>query len=114
MDVPAVNTSQSGSVCVVAPTGDHDLSTAPELTTALAAAEGAVVVDLTGATFIDSSILGVILNAKSRTEEGGHAFVCVVNPVAAPSVARIFDLTGLTATFVIADSRDRALELVEA
>jgi anti-anti-sigma factor len=114
MDPVAVIVSQAGATTVVSPVGDHDLSTAPELASALASsASGPVVVDMTDTSFIDSSILGVILTARSRADEHGHSFVCVVDPAAAPSVARIFELTGLNSTFVIADSRDRALELVD-
>jgi len=54
-------------VCVVAPTGELDLYTCPELESALTRviSNGAehVVVDLTQTTFIDSTALGVLLGA---------------------------------------------------
>jgi len=115
MESSAVTISRAGPATVVSPLGDHDLATAPELAGALeSGVDGPVVIDLTETSFIDSSILGVILTARSRADERGHLFVCVVDPAAAPSVARIFELTGLNSTFVITDSRDRAIELAGA
>src|SRR6478609_3995568 len=54
---------------VVVVTGEHDLSTAPELERRLDAALDsghAVVVDLLGTTFIDSTVLRVLICARER------------------------------------------------
>jgi hypothetical protein len=67
------------AVWVVSLVGEHDLATAPEVRQAIdqAAAEGGrVVIDLTQATFIDSTIIGAIVAVPGEpmviTAEGSH------------------------------------------
>ena len=64
MPVPPVSTP-SRSVALVTPDGELDVATAPALRDALrrAAATGCslVVVDLSGVTFVDSTVLGVLV-----------------------------------------------------
>ena len=53
--------------------GEHDLGTVSRVREALgaAAADGkAVLVDLSSATFVDSSILGALLEARREAREG--------------------------------------------
>jgi anti-sigma B factor antagonist len=70
--------------------GDLDMSTAPELGRVLAAFDGqAMVLDLGGVEFIDSS--GIHLLMKVRRD---HPQVRVENPTA--TARRIFDLAGVT------------------
>ncbi|HEX5250973.1 MAG TPA: STAS domain-containing protein [Gaiellales bacterium] len=80
-------------VCIVALTGEQDLSTAQDvdmvLTTAVASGDP-VVVDLLNATFADSSILGAILRAGERAEDRGLAVVLPADG----EVRRLFDLVG--------------------
>ncbi|HEY7621804.1 MAG TPA: STAS domain-containing protein [Solirubrobacteraceae bacterium] len=59
----AVSSSEGGTVVAVA--GELDVATAPELALALAAVDGEVTVDLSGATFADPSALRVLLAASS-------------------------------------------------
>jgi len=58
--------------------GDVDIATAPslhqQLTTALVDPAGSVVVDLRDVTFIDSTGLGVLVNARQRARATGVAF----------------------------------------
>jgi anti-sigma B factor antagonist len=58
--------SAPGNVVVLRLTGDHDLSTKPQLVAELAGVgpEAALVIDLTGCTFVDSTIIGAILAAR--------------------------------------------------
>lgn len=77
--------------------GEHDLSTAPELRGQLDELLGggeAVIVDLSRATFIDSSILGVVLDARRRMIERGGAFA-VCHADGADAVGRVLEITGL-------------------
>ena len=74
---------------VVRMKGDADLHNAPALRDALerAIGEGAmtVVVDLTGVTFVDSMMLGVLLGAVRRLRlKGGEMRIAVDDPHASP------------------------------
>jgi anti-anti-sigma factor len=76
---------------VVGLSGEHDVSTAPELERALtfALAPGdPVVVDMRHATFADSAILGTIIRAHKQA--GRRRFAVVMPPPG--EVARLFDL----------------------
>ena len=91
--------------------GEHDLSTAPNLRRRLDSLldEGAVtVIDLSPATFIDSSILGVILDGRRRAEDRNVAFA-VVHSNGADAVDRVLDVTGLRAELPVHARREDAL-----
>src|SRR3954452_25043154 len=64
-----------GQACVIAVTGDLDLSSAPEVRRAVGAALGEgerlIVIDLTGADFVDSSGLGALAWAQLRARAAG-------------------------------------------
>jgi anti-sigma B factor antagonist len=80
---------------VVAVSGELDLYTAPELERALAeAADGGarrLVVDLCGASFVDSTTIHVLLVAARRIEaESGRLIVVAPDP----NVRRVFEITG--------------------
>ena len=79
--------------------GEHDLSTAPNLRRRLDSLlnEGTpTVIDLSPATFIDSSILGVILDGRRRAADAGIGFA-VVHANGADAVDRVLEVTGLRA-----------------
>src|SRR5215218_5605394 len=70
---PIVLDDAAGDVVVVVVEGEHDIYTAPALRDRLDEAigrGGGIVVDLTGATFVDSSVLGALLGARSRPTRG--------------------------------------------
>ena len=58
--------AEPGDVIVLTLIGDHDLATKPSLVAELAALapEAAVVIDLTRCTFVDSTVIGAILNTR--------------------------------------------------
>jgi anti-sigma B factor antagonist len=95
-------TSFGDGVAGVVVLGEADIYTAPELKEALTAAieRGAtsVLVDLSGATFIDSTTLGVLMGAVRRLRPGGGevAIAC-----ADPNICRIFEITLLDRVFRI-------------
>ena len=79
--------------------GEHDLSTAPDLRRRLKALIGegdSIVVDLSPATFVDSTILGVILDAYRRASDAGLGFA-VAHANGGSAVARVLEVTGLKA-----------------
>jgi anti-sigma B factor antagonist len=90
--------------------GEHDLSTAPNLRRRVDGLldEGLpTVVDLSPATFIDSSILGVILDGRRRATEKGIGFA-VVHSNGADAVDRVLEVTGLRAELPVHARREEA------
>jgi anti-anti-sigma factor len=92
-------------------TGEHDLSTAPRLRTELdrVLADGAsVVVDLSRVSFIDSSVVGVLLNAhRSAADLVGQTLVVVAPPAGTP--ARLLEFIGAPRVLPMFESRADAL-----
>ena len=104
-----------GQVVVIAVHGQADLHTAPELRSAIGAAldGGAkgLVVDLSEATFVDSTTLGVLVGGvkRLRPNEGQLLIVCSDR-----NITKIFEITGLNRVFPIYETRAEALESVGA
>jgi anti-sigma B factor antagonist len=93
--------------------GEHDIYTAPALRDRMygVIAEGApLVVDLTGATFVDSSILGALLGARRRAHEAGLGFAVCCGEGIDPGVRRILDVTGLGPVLPVMPDRDAAFQ----
>ena len=67
---PTVTATRLDGVVIIALHGEHDLSTADELRRVFRAhvadAESRIVIDLTDATFIDSTVLNTILPSPKR------------------------------------------------
>ena len=82
--------------------GEIDLYTAPKLEQALEGltASGArrVVIDLAGAAFIDSTVLGVLLKALTRLDAGGGELVLVSDD---RRILKLLEVTGLGRVFRI-------------
>ena len=95
---------------VVAPCGEVDAVTAPQLGRRLLglAEQGKirVVVDLSYVTFMDSTGIGVLLNAlrQLRQRKGGLVLVCPTERILRP-----FQVTGLVDHLRIFRSREQAL-----
>lgn len=87
---------------VVSVTGEVDLATAPALErTLLEAAEdrtGGVIVDLSDCSFFDSRGLTALLATRARLARANRELALVL---ANPSVAKIFEITGLDQLFEI-------------
>ena len=107
-----------GDVLKVVVRGEHDIYTAPALRDRLDEAVGAgptgVIVDLSGATFLDSSILGALLEARRQALERGVGYVVSLGEEPEPGVARILEITGLNPVFPVVRSREEALTTARA
>ncbi len=80
---------------IVTVVGELDIHAAPRLQEALDVVldrQDAVVVDLSGVPFIDSTGLGVLVTTLKRVREGGGSLDVVA---AAPRVLKVFAITGL-------------------
>jgi anti-sigma B factor antagonist len=100
-------------VVVVLVEGEHDVYTAPTLKERIESVieEGSpFVVDLTPATFLDSSILRVLLEARRRAQERGLGFAVALEPSNAAGVRRVLEVTGLMPVFPVLPARATAVE----
>ena len=91
-------TTRNGTVAVVAPTGELDLSGAAVLEAELErlAVEpelGAVVLDLRGLVFMDSSGLRLVVLADMRAREAGRRFALIRG---GETVHRVFEITRMS------------------
>jgi anti-sigma B factor antagonist len=98
---------------VVAPSGPVDASSAPRLGRRLLAlvdaGARALVIDLSRVSFMDSTGIGVLLNALRRmTQRNG--LLLLIAP--AEHLRRPFEVTGLARRFRLFDSRADALAVV--
>jgi anti-anti-sigma factor len=98
----------SNGATVVAIAGELDLSTIPRMETPLLEQlrqRPAVVVDLSRLTFIDSSGIGVLIQAYRGAN--GTAMHIVIRP--GSQVERIFGIAGITHALPVFTDRERAL-----
>ncbi len=104
-----------GETHVIQLGGEIDLYTAPEfkerMVELIEGGKNHIVVDLSEATFIDSTTLGVLVGGvkRLRPSGGGLALVCTDQ-----NITKIFEITGLDRVFPIHGSRDEALGAVKA
>ena len=109
-----VDRSEDGTA-VVALRGEHESYTAPKLERELenVIAEGrSVVVDLSNATFLDSSVVAVLLRAREELQAHERKFFLVLDDTTGWSVRRLLEVTGLTNVFAVAPSRAVAVGAV--
>jgi anti-sigma B factor antagonist len=93
--------------------GEIDLYTAPEfkerMVQLIEAGKKHIVVDLSKATFIDSTTLGVLVGGVKRLRPAGGALALVCTDL---NIVKIFEITGLDRVFPIHATRDEALASV--
>jgi anti-sigma B factor antagonist len=111
-----IGVEPEGEIVVLVLHGEHDLSTAPEVRTAVDRAVGSgrdVIVDLSATEFIDSSILGVLVSGY-RAVNGAAGADRTFAVVAAPGgpVTRLFDLVAISDLIHVYPTRAAALEAV--
>jgi anti-sigma B factor antagonist len=108
--------SLDGGVRVFAVSGELDQATASDLREPLREAiEGearAVVIDMTQCGFIDSTGLGVIVEAWKQLQErnGDSAAFAICCPE--PEVRRLLEVTGLDQAIAIRDTREEAVDAI--
>jgi anti-anti-sigma factor len=110
-----VQSEISGGVRVIAIRGELDLNTAPELEKSLDAAldgsDPALVIDLAGCEFIDSTGIALIVRAWQQLGHDGNGqtrgrfAICCVND----QVQRLLDITGLESSIPTHSTRNEAL-----
>ena len=95
--------------------GEVDLYTAPEfkerLVQVIEDGKKQLVVDLSKATFIDSTTLGVLVGGVKRLRPSGGSLALVCTD---QNITKIFEITGLDRVFPIHGSREEALDAVKA
>ena len=106
---PVISSEKTGDACIVRLAGELDLYNAHAVREALvqACADGPerVIVDLSEVEFIDSTALGVLIEARTKLENR-RAFL-----LAAPGLEtrRALEISGLDRHFTVHDSLDDAL-----
>jgi anti-sigma B factor antagonist len=99
-----------GETHVIELGGEVDLYTAPEfkerMVELIERGKKRIVVDLSEATFIDSTTLGVLVGGvkRLRPANGSLALVCTDQ-----NITKIFEITGLDRVFPIHATREEAL-----
>ena len=106
---------ESGGFTVIKVRGEADSYTAPRIRSDLTSALGTsapLVVDLSQATFIDSTVVGILLESLAEYEKRECPLVLLLPDESAPEVHRLFELTGLTALLPVVRSLDEAASRV--
>lgn len=111
----AFTSSTVGRHGLVRADGELDVGNAPELRRIVDAAldepTGTLIIDLSAATFMDSTTLGVLIGAYNRLRESGGA-LAVVCPD--ERIRRVFRITGLDKVFTLYDAVDEAAAALPA
>jgi anti-sigma B factor antagonist len=109
--------SDADDVAVIAVGGEIDFQATPSLrewvATRIAAGGRRLLVDLSTATFIDSTAIGVLVGAAKRLQDAGDSLV-VVCPESNRRVRRIFDIAGVENVITLYPSREEALSALAA
>lgn len=117
METSQIAVERENGIGVVSVHGEHDLNTSDPLADKLSKEidDGMpIVLDLTPASFIDSSILRVVLDARRRAGEAGHGFEVAAGEGTGEGVLRVLEVTGLSTTLPVLPSRDEAIKRVSA
>jgi anti-sigma B factor antagonist len=111
-DLALEDTECDDDLVVLLAGGQLDFAAGPQLRERIAEQIDAgckqLVLDLSAATFIDSSVIGVLVGAAVRLRNDGGS-LAVVCPAENRSVVRIFEITGVSNVFELYRTRDEAL-----
>jgi anti-sigma B factor antagonist len=100
-----------GGFTVVEIRGESDAYAAPRIRSDLQGALGAtapVLVDLSQATFIDSTVVGILLESLASSEKLERPLLLLLPDDSAPEVHRLFELTGLASLLPLVRSWEEA------
>jgi anti-sigma B factor antagonist len=106
-------------IAVVVAGGELDFAASPQirsrLTERIEAGARRVVIDLSGATFIDSTAIGALVAVATQLHELGGGLLLAVCPDENRPVLRIFEIAGVENLIAVHRSREGALaELASA
>jgi anti-sigma B factor antagonist len=102
----AVRTTSAGSTLLVEVVGEIDMTTAPELSQVIERMPDGtelVVIDLAEVSFLDSSGLNALVQARRMAAGRDVAMTVVVPPDTA--IRRVFEITHLTEPLTVIDAR---------
>ena len=109
MDI-SVSQPTTGDIPIVAVTGEVDVYSAPllkeKITELLESGQNTLIVDLSGVGFLDSTGLGVLVEARTATTEAGGALPLVCSQ---ERILKLFTITGLDGVFTIHSTVDEAV-----
>jgi anti-anti-sigma factor len=97
---------------VITVTGEHDLSSAAQLQSVLDEAfhsGDSVAVDLLGTTFIDSTVLRILICAGEEATRRGVGFRIALGQTTGHGVRRLLELTGMEHRLATAPTRAEAI-----
>jgi anti-sigma B factor antagonist len=103
--------AQDPGYAVIRLTGESDAYSAPRIRADLEGALGGsapVVIDLSLATFIDSTVVGILLEGLASCEQLQLPLVLLLPDDGATEVHRLFELTGLASLLPLVRSWDEA------
>ena len=102
---------------VIALSGESDVYAAPRIRSDLSEAlcgDAPLVVDLSRATFLDSTVVGILLEGLADCEQRERPLFLLLPDDAAPEVHRLFEITGLSGLLPLVRSWDEAASRVTA
>jgi anti-anti-sigma factor len=108
----SIRVVRSGPASIVTLTGDHDVSTAPALRESIEqelSEHRACVIDLRGATLVDSAVLSVFRDACRHSRELGLVLPVVLNGHRTSAVRRLVKTTMVTLR--TSDDLDEAIDV---
>jgi anti-anti-sigma factor len=112
MAVGEVVVERDHGVWVLTVRGEHDLTVAPSLRDRLEevfARGSTVVVDLSQAEFVDSTVLAALVYGREQARAGGHSIALVLPPGGGP-VRRLLELVRGTTLITTFASRAAAID----
>lgn len=116
MPVGRIAREPEGDVVVLRLHGEHDLSTAPAVRRELeqaAATGGGVVVDMTETEFIDSSILGTLVEGSRMLRGGASGVGFAIAAAPGGPVTRLLDLVAVSNLVRVYPTRAEALAAID-
>jgi anti-sigma B factor antagonist len=106
----------SATAAVVTLGGDHDVASLDAVEDAfrVAGAGRNLLVDLSGCTFIDSTIIKLLLRTMRMLEATGARFELVIDPMPSGHVTRVAQLMGISEVISTHDSRRDGIRSMSA
>jgi anti-anti-sigma factor len=95
---------EHGYVAIVDVCGEHDLATSSDIAEALRTLFGSVLVDFSQCSFIDSTVLSVLIeDLRARSREGQRLDLVV--PASNASITRTLEVSGVRAMLSVYEAR---------